>query len=295
MNAIIGATASGKSSLAFYLATKFKLDIFSIDSLSVYRYIDIASAKPSKAELSQVKHYGIDLLNPDERCNAKIFFDLLQKVAKPNILIVGGSSFYLKSIVEGLSFIPKTTAFVESYLLDALQNKAESYKFLNKIDPIYASKINPNDKYRIQKALEIFLLTNQTPSDFFAINKRQKLPFKINIFELIKPKDSLINDIVIRTDLMFKNGLIDEVRYLMDNYPNSQSLKAIGIKEIISFLNGEISQERARELIIKNTIALAKRQTTFNKTQFSQVQRATFDDLNTMLTDLYKRDENGNK
>ena len=75
MNAIVGSTASGKSALAFYLACKYKLDIFSIDSLSVYKYIDIASAKPSKAELSQIKHYGIDVLNPDEKCNAKVFFD----------------------------------------------------------------------------------------------------------------------------------------------------------------------------------------------------------------------------
>lgn len=289
MNAIIGATASGKSSLAFHLAKKFKLDIFSIDSLSVYRYIDIASAKPSKRELSEVKHYGIDLLNPDERCNAKVFFDLLEKVASPNLLIVGGSSFYLKSIIDGLSFIPKTTPIVESYLSDALQNKAESYKFLSKIDPVYAAKINPNDKYRIQKALEIFLLTNKIPSDFFTINKRQKLPFKINIFELIKPKDDLIKNIILRTDLMFKNALIDEVKYLIENYAESQSFKAIGIKEIISFLNGKITQEEARELIIKNTISLAKRQKTFNKTQFSDIRRAEFEELRKILIEYYER------
>lgn len=274
MLAIIGSTASGKSALAFYLASKYKLDIFSIDSLSIYRYIDIASAKPSKAELSQIKHYGIDVLNPDEKCNAKLFFDLLNSLSKKRLIIVGGSSFYLKSIIDGLSKIPQQNKEISKYV-ESL-NKYEAYQLLAKIDEHYSSKIHKNDTYRIAKGLEIYLLTGKSPSAFFMENKKEKLNIEIKIFELIKPKEILIKDIESRTKAMYENGLIDEVQNLISSYPNSQTLKAIGIKEIISFLDSKITKEQSKELIIKNTIQLAKRQRTFNRTQFCDIFRGDF-------------------
>ncbi len=287
MNAIIGATASGKSSLALYLAHKYKLDIFSIDSLSVYKYIDIASAKPSKVELEQVKHYGIDVLNPDERCNAKLFFNLLKNLPSNRILIVGGSSFYLKSIIDGLSDMPQSNKNVDMYLESLLRDKHEAYNLLVKIDKMYASRIHQNDTYRIVKGLEIYFITGKPPSVFFAENKKQKLDIKINIFELIKPKEVLIKDIELRTSNMFKNGLVDEVKGLILHYPYSQTLKAIGIREIIDFLNNKITLEESKNLIIKNTIQLAKRQKTFNKTQFNNIFRGNFLELKDILERSY--------
>ncbi|RDU57966.1 tRNA (adenosine(37)-N6)-dimethylallyltransferase MiaA [Helicobacter sp. MIT 99-5507] len=274
MLAIIGSTASGKSALAFYLASKYKLDIFSIDSLSIYKYIDIASAKPSKAELSQIKHYGIDVLNPDEKCNAKLFFDLLNSLSQKRLIIVGGSSFYLKSIIDGLSKIPQQNKEISKYV-ESL-NKYEAYQLLTKIDETYTSKIHKNDTYRIAKGLEIYLLTGKSPSVFFMENKKEKLNIEIKIFELIKPKEILIKDIESRTKAMYENGLIDEVQNLISSYPSSQTLKAIGIKEIISFLDSKITKEQSKELIIKNTIQLAKRQRTFNRTQFCDIFRGDF-------------------
>lgn len=290
MNAIIGATASGKSALAIQLARKFKLDIFSIDSLSIYKYIDIASAKPNKKDLSEIKHYGVDLLEPSDRCSAKIFFDLLQNLSKQSnkMIIVGGSSFYLKSIISGLSFMPKTTPIIESFLSKLLEEKAKSYEFLSKIDLDYAKKINPNDKYRIQKALEIFLLTNKPPSIFFKDNERKKIDIKINIFELLVTKEELVNNIILRTQDMFQNGLIDEVIFLKQKYPLSQALKAIGIKEILSFLDNKISMQEAKNLIIKNTLGLAKRQKTFNRTQFLNTNRGDKKSLKEILENAYK-------
>lgn len=287
MNAIIGATASGKSSLALYLAHKYKLDIFSIDSLSVYKYIDIASAKPSKVELEQVKHYGIDVLNPDERCNAKLFFNLLKNLPSNRILIVGGSSFYLKSIIDGLSDMPQSNKNVDMYLESLLRDKHEAYNLLVKIDKMYASRIHQNDTYRIAKGLEIYFITGKPPSVFFVENKKQKLDIKINIFELIKPKDVLIKDIELRTSNMFKSGLVDEVKGLILHYPYSQTLKAIGIREIIDFLNNKITLEESKNLIIKNTIQLAKRQKTFNKTQFNNIFRGNFLELKDILERSY--------
>lgn len=291
--AIIGTTASGKSALALRLARKFGLCIFSLDSLSVYKGVDIASAKPSKADLREITHYGIDLLAPSEKCNAGVFLKLLceivgHEIAPQKLLIVGGTSFYLKSIIEGLSIVPQSSEFVEAYIAKITQNKAEAHKLLRQIDSDFATKISPNDSFRIAKGLQIYFLTHKTPSAFFAQNPRQKLPFNIKIFELIKPREILREDIKIRTERMFECGLVDEVRNLRQNFPQSQVFKAIGVKEIIAFLDGKISQNEAKDAIIKNTLALAKRQRTFNRTQFGEIQHLEADLLESTLTQYYE-------
>lgn len=291
--AIIGTTASGKSALALRLARKFGLCIFSLDSLSVYKGVDIASAKPSKADLREITHYGIDLLAPSEKCNAGVFLNLLcnivgHEIAPQKLLIVGGTSFYLKSIIEGLSIAPQSSEFVEAYIAKIAQNKAEAHKLLCKIDSDFATKISPNDSFRIAKGLQIYFLTHQSPSAFFAQNPRQRLPFNIKIFELIKAREILREDIKMRTERMFECGLVDEVRNLRQNFPQSQALKAIGVKEIIAFLDGKISQDEAKEAIIKNTLALAKRQRTFNRTQFGEIPHLEADSLESALTQYYE-------
>lgn len=291
--AIIGTTASGKSALALRLARKFGLCIFSLDSLSVYKGVDIASAKPSVADLREIRHYGIDLLAPSEKCSAGVFLQLLcdivgHEIVPQKLLIVGGSSFYLKSIIEGLSLTPKSSEFVEDYITKIAQNKAEAHKLLRQIDSDFATKISPNDSFRIAKGLQIYFLTHKRPSAFFAQNPRQKLPFNIKIFELIKPREILRNDIKIRTERMFECGLVDEVRNLRQKFPQSQTLKAIGVKEIIAFLDGEISQDEAKEAIIKNTLALAKRQRTFNRTQFGEIPHLEAPALESALVRFYE-------
>lgn len=291
--AIIGTTASGKSALALKLARKFGLCIFSLDSLSVYKGIDIASAKPCAKDLREIRHYGIDLLNPSEKCNAGVFLKLLSEIVGREIppqklLIVGGTSFYLKSIIEGLSIAPKSSDIVESFVAKIAQNRQKAHKLLRQIDSDFATKISPNDSFRIAKGLQIYFLTHQSPSVFFAQNLRQKLPFNIKIFELIKAREILREDIKIRTERMFECGLVSEVRNLRQNFPHSQALKAIGIKEIIAFLEGESSFDEAKEAIIKNTLALAKRQRTFNRTQFPQILRLEENALESALVRFYE-------
>ena len=289
MNALIGPSCSGKSALALNLARQFKLNIFSIDSLSIYKHIDIASAKPSKLDLNEIKHFGIDLLEPSEKCNVNIFFDLLENLQnKKNLLIVGGSSFYLKAMIEGLSVLPPKTKIIEKEIEKICFKIPLAYALLKRIDKEYALKINPNDKYRIQKALEIFFLTNTPPSIYFQNARKRKLPFKINIFEILKPRSELALDITRRTKTMFEMGLIDEVQYLKNNYSNIQAFKAIGIKEVLLYLDGEINKEEALNLIIKNTLSLAKRQITFNKTQFKNIQRGSKEKIEAALMHSYE-------
>lgn len=287
MIALIGASGSGKSALGLHLARKFDLEIFSLDSLSIYKYIDIASAKPKRTELDEIKHYGINLLNPNQKCHAGIFYNLLDSLKhKKNLIIIGGSSFYLKSMISGLSNMPLKSHIVEQYLKNFSQDKRAAFEILRQIDK--ESSINPNDSFRLQKHLEIYLLTKCAPSEYFKKNPPKKMDIKIDIFELIKPKNELKIDIAKRCEKMFSDGLINEVENLIKNYPNSPALRAIGIKEIIDFLHNKINKNEAKELIIKNTIALAKRQRTFNKTQFGHIAHLEFEILKNELESYYQ-------
>ena len=139
--AIIGPTASGKSDLAIKIALQIDAYILSIDSLSIYKEIDIVSAKPSQEELNSVKHFGINVLNPDEYFSVDIFIDLYKDVLKEcekdskNLIIVGGTSFYLKTLMQGLSALPKISQKIKNAVNKKLKNLEECYNFLTLLDP----------------------------------------------------------------------------------------------------------------------------------------------------------------
>ena len=264
MFAIIGPTASGKSDLALELAQLLNYEIFSIDSLSIYKEIDIASAKPSKEELKLVKHYGINEIYPNEHFNVAKLIEIFKSIKHKKLIIVGGSSFYLKTLIDGISPMP--------YISENIKKEAKKYSFeyLKKIDNLYASKINPYDSYRIQKGIEIYLATKTPPSIYFQKNPKIPIIKDLPIFEIDIDRDSLRKRIKKRTHNMIKNGLIDEVSYLEKKYKDRrlQSLKAIGIKEVLDYFNGKYNLQTLEEKISTNTAKLAKRQQIFNKTQF---------------------------
>ncbi len=279
MFAIIGPTASGKSEIALKLAKKLNYEILSLDSLSIYKEIDIASAKPSKKELKEVKHYGINEVYPNEKFNVNKFIKIYKKIPHKNIIIVGGTGFYLKAMIEGISPMPEITDEIKK------QAKKLNYEFLKKIDPLFVSKISSNDTYRIQKGIEIFLATNLPPSQYF--KKHPPIPIlpEIPIFEIEISRDALRKRIKTRTEKMFKKGLIDEVAYLEKKYQDRRlpALKAIGIKEVLDYFNGKYSFEELKEKIITNTARLAKRQQIFNKTQFPQKISAPLKNLEEII------------
>ncbi len=279
MFAIIGPTASGKSEIALKLAKKLNYEILSLDSLSIYKEIDIASAKPSKKELKEVKHYGINEVYPNEKFNVNKFIKIYKKIPHKNIIIVGGTGFYLKAMIEGISPMPEITDEIKK------QAKKLNYEFLKKIDPLFVSKISSNDTYRIQKGIEIFLATNLPPSQYF--KKHPPIPIlpEIPIFEIEISRDDLRKRIKTRTEKMFKKGLIDEVAYLEKKYQDRRlpALKAIGIKEVLDYFNGKYSFEELKEKIITNTARLAKRQQIFNKTQFPQKISAPLKNLEEII------------
>jgi len=274
--AIIGSTASGKSDLALKLAEKHNALILSIDSLSIYKEIDIASAKPTKAELAKIEHYGIDRLRPNENASVMTFIDEYNRISKQaalnnkTIIIVGGSSFYLKSMIEGLSEIPDFSSYTLLKTKEMLCDLSECHKLLSSVDPIGMEKIASTDAYRIEKMLLIYQETRMAPSEWFRANPPSPIITECPILHLDIERTFLRERIVLRTQKMVEAGLIDEVAELERQYgrlPNS--MKAIGIIETLEYLDGKISKLELIERISTHTGQLAKRQQTFNIHQFN--------------------------
>ena len=264
MIALIGPTASGKSELAIEFALKNGYEILPLDSLSIYKEVDIASAKPSQKELSLVKHYGVNEIYPNQKFDVMKFIEIYQKIENKKIIIVGGTSFYLKAMISGISEMPK--------IGEEIKKEAQKYRwdFLNRIDSEYASKIKPQDNYRVSKGVEIYLATNLPPTQYFKQNPPKPIIKNCKIYEIAVERDILRERIKLRTEKMIKMGLIDEVAYLEAKYRDRTLpvLKAIGVKEVLDYFDGVYSKKEMIEKIITNTARLAKRQQTFNKTQF---------------------------
>lgn len=227
-------------------------------------------------ERKNIKHYALDHLNIDEKNNASLFKTLLEDAmrvsSKEVLLIVGGSSFYLKSILEGLSDTPKISGEEVVKIEREISTLANPYAFLKSIDPTSAFKIHPNDTYRIHKALEIFYSTHMPPSEYFKANPKKPFEHAISLFALHIEKSTLHNNIKQRTKNMLHSGLVEEIKALYAKYPkDSQPFKAIGVKESVLFLEKQLTLKELEETIISNTIKLAKRQNTFNKTQFNNL------------------------
>lgn len=274
--AIIGVTASGKSALAIEIAKDIKGVILSLDSLCIYKQINIASAKPNSQELSKIKHFGINLVDVNQNFNVVNFIDEYKKAkkfAQKNeipLIITGGSGFYLKTMISGIS--PK----IDNININL--NDEEIYQKCKEIDPKFCEKFSKNDKFRMQKWAKIWLQTGEIPSVWFKKNTQNPIINNIKIFEIIWNKEILKNRIKTRTNEMFKNGLIEEAKFLFDNYKSDlKPLKSIGLKECKEYLDGKFGKINSQNAILEcenlislHTIQLAKRQRTFNKGQFNE-------------------------
>jgi tRNA dimethylallyltransferase len=289
--AIIGSTASGKTSLAIACAKKRNAHILSIDSLSIYKEVDIVSAKPSVKEQDNIKHYGIDLLTIPQHFDVGIFIKLYQEVyltclkEKKNLIIVGGTGFYLKMLIDGISTLPpisqNTYTLAKQHLLDV----QETYTLLHTIDPDYMQSISQNDTYRIEKALLIYLETSMTPSQYFyAHPPKSIITNPLPIYQITWERETLRKRIALRTKLMVKEGLIDEICRLEKTYGRAyNAMKSIGIKETLLFLDGVYDKKMLIEKITINTARLAKRQNTFNNSQFKNVIKGDLETLEALL------------
>lgn len=273
--AILGPTASGKTALSISLAKAFGGVILSLDSLSIYKEIDIASAKPTLEEREGIVHFGIDELLPNEPFNVVMFFDMYTKARQfadehnAPLFIVGGTGFYLKALMEGLSQKPLLPLHVKDEIQSLLCFLPKAYAMIEHHDEAYARKIAASDRYRIEKWLEIFLTTHMTPSHYLTLHKNKPLLEDALLFEIDTDKEALRDKIALRTEIMLQNGLVDEVFYLEKRYSRApQCMKSIGIKEVLDYFDGKHTLKSLHEKITINTAQLAKRQRTFNASQF---------------------------
>lgn len=292
--AILGSTASGKTALSILLAKKHNCIILSLDSLSIYKEINIASAKPSKQEQDGILHFGIDEIYPNESFSVVLFFEIYKNAQEfaqknnKNLIIVGGTSFYLKAMMSSFSKKPFIDENIKKETQFLLLDINKTYEFIEKKDPKFALKISKNDKYRIEKWLELYLSTKQIPSVFLQENQQKPLIKNIKIFEIITEKQTLEKRIKQRTAQMLKQGLIDEVFMLEKKYTRAiKPLSAIGLKEVLEYFDAKINLKELENKISQNTIQLAKRQRTFNKTQFFNITQAPLEDLGCEISNFY--------
>ncbi len=292
--AIIGPTASGKSDLAIEMALKHNAYILSIDSLSIYKEIDIASAKPSLDELSQVYHYGINEIYLDTHFSVAIFIKLYKQVAEEakrdgkNLIIVGGTSFYLKSLTTGLSELPNYSQPTLDKVAKMLLDLPSAYDHLIKIDSKYMQTIESSDAYRIEKMLLLVVESGMGPTAWFKAHPPLPTITNLDIFNIDVERALLRERIVKRTKKMASTGLIDEVAMLEHKYGRDHNaMKAIGIIEVLEYLDGSCTKEKMIENIITHTAQLAKRQQTFNRTQFEKAVSADLTALPELISKVF--------
>jgi tRNA dimethylallyltransferase len=266
-------TATGKTKLAMDLALCFGGEIISADSLQVYRYLDIGTAKPTIEERSKVKHYLIDVVNPDEAFNAAVFTEQAHKIiqnmaqsGKP-VFIAGGTGLYIRALTRGIIETPKVDENIRNYYrqLRDLQGREHLHDLLRQRDKEAALRINPNDSVRVIRALEVL---EQTGESIVAIRERHAFrDSQYNTFKvgLKLDREELKKRIAERSDKMIAAGLLDEVRGLLARGygENLKPMQSLGYKQVIDFLRGKQNWEKAVDLIKQETWLYAKRQMTW--------------------------------
>lgn len=269
---IAGPTCSGKTEVAISLAQKIDGEIISADSRQVYKRLTIGTAKPSKEQLKKVSHHFIDELEPDVEFNASKFeVEAIEKIRRifeirKMPIVVGGSGLYIRALVDGIMNSVETDLDYRQELYEQREKFGNEfvYEQLKKVDSKSAEEMLPQNWKRVIRALEVFHLTGEPiwkhQSEF-----ERNLDFKFVQFGLNWDRETLYRSIDARVEKMIQQGLVNEVKEILSlGFPKElYSLNTVGYKEIISFLNDEISLERAAELIKRNTRRYAKKQFTW--------------------------------
>ncbi len=272
---LMGPTASGKSNIALEIAKHLSVEIISVDSAQVYRHMDIGTAKPSAETMASIPHHLINLIEPYERYSAAQFREDALIVMKEITgrgkipLLVGGTMLYFRALLEGMSELPPADSGVRM----AIENKAknigwlEMHKKLQQFDPIIATRIKPTDSQRIQRALEVYYLTDEPMSELLKKPRHAYLPYHVSSIALI-PDDriTLHKHIAFRFEKMVKLGLINEVRAIRNKFgldAEATSMRCVGYRQACMYLDNKISLTEMHEMGLAATRQLAKRQLTW--------------------------------
>lgn len=270
-----GPTAAGKTALSIKLAKDISGSIISADSMQVYKYMDIGSAKISKDEMQGIKHYLIDVLEPEEEFNIALFkmyakndIELIKKDNKIPI-VVGGTGFYIQSLIYDIDFSEEASenSAIRDELCAIANQKGNDYLhgLLKSVDEKSANEIHPNNVKRVIRALEYYKLTGEMISEHNESQHLKTSPYNFVYFVVNQDREKLYKNIDKRVDEMVRNGLVDEVKLLKDRglTKHNVSMQGIGYKEILSYLDNEISLEEAIDIIKRDTRHFAKRQLTW--------------------------------
>lgn len=270
---IAGPTASGKTKLAIELAKRINGEIVSCDSMQIYKEMNIGTAKPTEQEQKEVKHYMIDIISPNERFSVsdykkmaeKYIEEILKKGKVP--ILVGGTGLYVNSLIYGIEFVE--IEFDEKYR-QQLEKRVENegleklYEEAKKIDEEAIKSISPNDKKRILRVLEIFKQTGMTKTKQDKLSRKNGPKYDYKVFAINLERDKLYDRINKRVDQMLEDGLIEEVKNIYEKYNSfPTAMQGIGYKEVVEYINNNITKEEMIEKIKQESRRYAKRQLTW--------------------------------
>ena len=274
--AVLGPTAGGKTGLALRLAQRFPLEIISLDSALVYRGMDIGTAKPTAEELASVPHHLIDIISPLQSYSAAEFAaDCLRLCGEISArgrmpLIVGGTMMYFHALVNGLNDLPQADAGVRAQLQaqKAEQGVEGLYRRLCEVDAATAARLKPGDSQRIERALEVFLLTGRPLSDHLAVQTAYRVPLRLHTLVLFPQRRELLHEVIARRfRLMLEQGFLEEVGRLKAEYPSltaeHNSMRCVGYRQAWDYLDGACAYDAFVDAGIAATRQLAKRQLTW--------------------------------
>lgn len=280
---LAGPTAVGKTELSIKLAKALNGEIVSTDSMQIYKYMDIGSAKVTKEEMQGIKHHMIDIIDPSETFTVaeykeqakKIIDDIINRGKLP--ILTGGTGLYINSVTCNMNF---TEADKDEGYRRELENLVEIkgkeylHDMLQKVDPKAAEDIHYNNVKRVIRALEVYKSTGKPFSSYNLGDDMYKSDYDVRYFVLTRNREELYERINKRVDIMLERGLVDECKSLKDKgyTPSMQSMQGIGYKEILYYLNGSITLEKATEMIKQGSRNYAKRQLTW----FRRDKRAIF-------------------
>lgn len=271
---LAGPTAVGKTNISISLAKKLQGEIISADSMQIYKKMDIGSAKITVEEMQGIPHHMIDIVDPREDFSVAMFQEKAEELIKDikcrgNLpMIVGGTGFYINSLIYNYNFANTNRDEEYRQHLEALaeeKGKEFVHNLLKEVDLESYNKLYPNDLKRVIRALEVYKVTGKSISQFAKEEDVFSIPYKVHYYVLNMNRDELYDRINKRVDIMMEKGLIEEViRLQKEGYTSDmQSMKGIGYKEILYYLDGQISLERAIEMIKQFSRNYAKRQLTW--------------------------------
>ena len=269
---LAGPTASGKTGVALALADRYPIEVISADSVQVYRGFDIGSAKPSAAEQARLPHHVIDVLDPEQGMDAGEYARLAQLAiadvrARGRVpVVVGGTGLWLRALLRGLVELPKADPALRAALeAECAQLGAPAlHARLAQVDPRVAAAVHPNDQLRIVRGLEVYQQTGRPLGELQAEHALGARRYESLMFALDLPSDAHTRAIEQRLDAMLSAGLVDEVRALLERYPDSaRAFGSVGYKEVVAHLRDGVTLDETRRLIRKATRVYARRQRTW--------------------------------